>query len=650
MSFQLRFKNISIQNKLILITGLVTSIAIILGFTLVTVLDIRAFKERMLENSRIMARVIGDYNINNLISKDRSEAIKSLGKLKSVDKIELAVLFDEKGQYFASFSNDNTTNIHKIVPPYSDKAFYRENYLHIYHNILLKNSKIGTIYLRQNNSELNLAIWNHILTLFFFYIFAISIAILLIIITQKSLTLPLHKLVNAVRRISNENNYGLRVKKEGNDEIGLLTDAFNDMMEQVESRQKKLISAEESVRSSESRFRTIIEHSNDPILVIHRNKIVFANPKFSDYFEYKAEEVIEENFAIARLSAESTRKRFTTRIINSDDTLHINRFEFTGESRSGKNIEFEAGLSPIRWDGKYSILAILRNISEHKKLQKTLEKFNTQLELLVEERTRDLKERTAELNQAYANIKRDLALAQMIQNKILSKDFEAIHNVNFSLVYEPMTEIGGDIYDIFELKPGVIRVFLADATGHGIQAALVTMIIKGEYEKLKTKIDKPSLLLEKLNNEFIEGYGLLNVYFSCVLIDLNTNQKHFTYSSAGHPGQYFIFPDRVESLRTPGKIIGIKEEIQFPQIEQSYEGRLKIILFTDGIYEQFNHKFEEYGDRRLSHIIHRTSKHKASRIVQAIQNDVQFFVGFERRVNENDDVTIIGIDIVDEND
>ncbi|EMG22411.1 stage II sporulation protein E domain protein [Leptospira interrogans serovar Copenhageni str. LT2050] len=59
-------------------------------------------------------------------------------------------------------------------------------------------------------------------------------------------------------------------------------------------------------------------------------------------------------------------------------------------------------------------------------------------------------------------------------------------------------EVGGDLYDLFEIRPGVLRVFIADATGHGIQAALLTMTLKGILESIKKKIRIPEVFSQNL--------------------------------------------------------------------------------------------------------------------------------------------------------
>lgn len=84
-------------------------------------------------------------------------------------------------------------------------------------------------------------------------------------------------------------------------------------------------------------------------------------------------------------------------------------------------------------------------------------------------------------------MKEELNLAKKLQTEILP-DIPSFAGIKIHSTYLPMMEVGGDLYDLFEIRPGVLRVFIADATGHGIQAALLTMTLKGILESIKKKI------------------------------------------------------------------------------------------------------------------------------------------------------------------
>ena len=99
-----------------------------------------------------------------------------------------------------------------------------------------------------------------------------------------------------------------------------------------------------------------------------------------------------------------------------------------------------------------------------------IKSYTTNLQGLVDERTK-------ELNSTLDIIRHDLKIAHKIQQNILPKAIK-IKGLQITTKYLPMTEVGGDIYNIEEISPGYVRIFIADATGHGVQAAMVTFAIK----------------------------------------------------------------------------------------------------------------------------------------------------------------------------
>lgn len=251
-------------------------------------------------------------------------------------------------------------------------------------------------------------------------------------------------------------------------------------------------------------------------------------------------------------------------------------------------------------------------------------------------------ERTRDLNEAYSIIKMDLQLAKRIQESLLPRDIRESKDFKIYYKFIPMSEVGGDIYDISEIMPGRLRVFIADATGHGVKAALVTMLIKGEYETLKKSSMSTGDLLHELNNRYIDFFSSLAEYFTCALVDIDFNAKKIFYSSAGHPMQYFVNEGVVHGLGGTGKIIGVKEDAEYTTVEKDFLPGGKIIVFTDGFFEQFNYAGEVFGEERVRETIQLNAGRPAKKIIDTILNGLSNFIGISPK---NDDITVIGIDL-----
>ena len=271
-------------------------------------------------------------------------------------------------------------------------------------------------------------------------------------------------------------------------------------------------------------------------------------------------------------------------------------------------------------------------------------RLETKAEILKKERDvldKAVKDRTRELRDAYDIIKKDLKLAWRIQNNFISKDYKNYKELDVEVYFSPMIEVGGDIYDIFKVKEGVFRVFIGDATGHGIQAALTTMIIKSEYDKIKIIKLPPNELLRIFNNVFMKNYYHLTVFFTCVIVDIDLNNKEISFASAGHPDQYLISGGKLNKVQAGGSMIGLFENAEFENKKIKISGDEKIILFTDGLFEEFNHDGEEYGEKRLEERLLNSIDVELPEIINSTVSDMRSFCK-----EINDDITFMGIKLV----
>lgn len=253
-----------------------------------------------------------------------------------------------------------------------------------------------------------------------------------------------------------------------------------------------------------------------------------------------------------------------------------------------------------------------------------------------------IKELEQELNSALSVIKQDLAVAAKIQSKIIPDDTRIRNGLQFYAKYLPMVEVGGDFFYITEMHPGITRVFLADATGHGVQSALITMLIKSEYENLADKIGTPSELLFQLNNIFVSKYQSLTTFFSAFIIDINLNENKIIYSSAGHPEQLLISGKSIELLKRTGRLIGVISDTKYGEVEFRFNRGDRVYLFTDGIYEEFNDKNEIYGEDDLQDILKNNNHNPVKENIEFLISDVREFMGSRE---QDDDITIIGIEV-----
>ncbi len=244
------------------------------------------------------------------------------------------------------------------------------------------------------------------------------------------------------------------------------------------------------------------------------------------------------------------------------------------------------------------------------------------------------------LNNSEKKIKKDLSISKKIQRTVLSVEDKNFDETDFKLKYIPMTEVGGDFYTISKIKDKVFRIFLADATGHGVQAALITMVIKGVYDNIPHPDLSISQTIEIFNNNFITKYGNLNTFLTAILVDLDLEQNTITFVSAGHPSAILQRESEQILLKNTGKMLGVKKNIAYQEKSLDFLSNDRLYLFTDGMFEQFNYKDEEFGETRLHSILQAGRALPLEKVLQNCLSSLEVFLDGRE---SQDDITILGI-------
>ncbi len=246
----------------------------------------------------------------------------------------------------------------------------------------------------------------------------------------------------------------------------------------------------------------------------------------------------------------------------------------------------------------------------------------------------------AELARTLKTLSDDLDLARKVQASVLNRECPRCNELQTAVYFEPMIQIGGDIYDIIQRKRGVHRIFLADATGHGVQAALTTMIIKNEYDRL-SELDAPvDEILRRLNAAYRARYGKLNAYFTAVLADIDAVEGRVSIACGGHPDQVFVHAGKGRSINARGTVLGAFDAARYHTETFAMQAGDTLVLFSDGLDETQNAAGELYGIDRVQAFAERNAALHAEQMVHALAADARDFRG---NAPVTDDLTIVAL-------
>ena len=273
-----------------------------------------------------------------------------------------------------------------------------------------------------------------------------------------------------------------------------------------------------------------------------------------------------------------------------------------------------------------------------------IEEYRKNLESKVEQRTDELQNALADLKVRDDQIQKQLDMASVIQRSILPGNIEDWNELKFAVRYIAMEKIGGDFYDVHQLKDDKLGVMIADVSGHGIPAALVTTMAKISFGNAGLKYDSPKRIFQDVNQSILDHVKTQD-YLTCFMVAID-DDYNVVYSNASHQKAILL---RTESgklglLDTNGLFIGAIEEAR-----DSYEEKTikltygdRIILYTDGIPEAINSDRKEYSNKRLESVIFQNRNLPLEEFCDSIIDDLENHIG---NASVEDDITLLVIEL-----
>jgi sigma-B regulation protein RsbU (phosphoserine phosphatase) len=194
-------------------------------------------------------------------------------------------------------------------------------------------------------------------------------------------------------------------------------------------------------------------------------------------------------------------------------------------------------------------------------------------------------------------------------------------------VYRPADLVGGDVYDVWELAEGHFRVFLADTTGHGVQASLRTMVLKTEYDRIKQSPEGPGWVLGELNKKLATVYPDLAMRCSACCFDVIADDEGaaLRYANAAHPPLLRVSDGAVDEIYTSATFLGVMAEATFPEKEERLAPTDRLLAYTDGICEQEDGEGRAFGVERMEELLANRLR-SAEEIVRDLDDALTKFV------------------------
>jgi PAS domain S-box-containing protein len=351
-------------------------------------------------------------------------------------------------------------------------------------------------------------------------------------------------------------------------------------------------------------MESILEELNEGVVIVDDQlRVVFANEALLRLGMYSCEEIR------GRTPDAIFPAKDIPYLLRQHESGHLygrSRSEFYLPRKNGERIPAIFSGRSIRGpDGQEYVLLIVTDISAQKRIEEQLRESNAQLE------------------KRQMEIEAELALAARVQQSLAPQNL-VWNDVSVETYYNPARTIGGDFGVVFPHSDDVLTILMCDVSGHGIGSALMANRIYSEtLHQLERKVG-PDTLLRHVHDFVHDRIATDGFYFTMAAMRFSRCGRRATFAAAGHPPAMLVSSGSVRLLESQNGILGCLAETapteSVDEIELTSGDRL--ILYTDGLVEVFNHEEEMLGVEGFSRLVLDSAKRKLPEMRQAILDGV----------------------------
>ncbi len=234
---------------------------------------------------------------------------------------------------------------------------------------------------------------------------------------------------------------------------------------------------------------------------------------------------------------------------------------------------------------------------------------------------------------------RDMEFAKRVQQHTLPAELPGNDSVTFEVGYYPHDLVGGDFCWVKELEPGVFGCLVADVRGHGVSAALYTMVLSSHLSSLAEVTGEPGRLMGVLN-EHLEELTVAESFASAVYLILDSNAWTLRYSNAGHPPPLLLDSGtgEVTDLEAQSPFLGMFVPQEYEETALDLPERGVLLAYTDGAIEVHGRDGEEFGIERLKSAVRRIQHTEGERFHERLYRHL---TEYNAEVSLPDDLLIL---------
>ncbi|MGA2340990.1 MAG: SpoIIE family protein phosphatase [Terracidiphilus sp.] len=244
--------------------------------------------------------------------------------------------------------------------------------------------------------------------------------------------------------------------------------------------------------------------------------------------------------------------------------------------------------------------------------------------------------RLVERERERQRLEQELSIARTIQQALLPHGLTDFPHLAVTGVHYPCHEVGGDYFDVVQVSEDRTAILIADVSGKGLGAALLTTMLQGALSGLTMGAD-PVKVFNHINR-FLCRHAEVGRY-ATMFIGLLGEDGMLEYIKAGHPSPLLLRQGNVSELYTEGSFpVGLIPEAEYTSARLQLEPEDTLVLFSDGVTEAENSAHELFEVRGLSQVLAGRKDVPVEELQQSVFDAVR---DFTKGAEQSDDITLL---------
>jgi sigma-B regulation protein RsbU (phosphoserine phosphatase) len=233
----------------------------------------------------------------------------------------------------------------------------------------------------------------------------------------------------------------------------------------------------------------------------------------------------------------------------------------------------------------------------------------------------ELTERNRLLESAHKKLTFELDLARKVQAALMPKPPKPRGVLKMSVRYKPANQLGGDVYDFYRLDKERLGILVADISGHGVNSAMLSGMVKSLASSLSAAVLEPGELMAgldvQLENYFPDGYFCTGLY---LIADESTGLLR--YAGVGHPPAVIVGPEGIRTLDSNPGLLGVgMVDGTSGGVDRLQPGE-SLLIYTDGLPDAATPTEEMFGQARIEQLMSENKDKTPDEILSAIEKVV----------------------------